>query len=190
MSERDQDSVGRWSGLQAMEFPGSGFPAGQTCLENQRPSTEPSVALRRGQDFDLWLRLAHRSVAMAYQQVVLAERRVRSNGLSGDSIRELERALNVLERFAHRYLLNAATRTALRIRTMQLVDRLEIEQAKVRILEGNFAAARYHLAAARERPLKLRLVTVAIRIAPKLVRAIYARARGVRLSPALAASTR
>jgi glycosyltransferase involved in cell wall biosynthesis len=144
--------------------------------------------LRRGQDFDLWLRLAHRGVPMAFQRVVLAERRVRANGLSGDSIRELERALNVLDRFGHCYLLDAPTRTALRIRTMQLVDRLEIEQAKARLLEGNFAAARYHLAAARERPLKVRLAIMAMRIAPKLVQAVYARARAVRLPPALATS--
>jgi len=114
---------------------------------------------------------------MSYQRVVLAERRVRADGLSGDTISELERALNVLDRFGHRHLLDAATRTALRIRTMQLVDRLEIEQGKLRILEGNFAAAEYHLAATRERPFKLRLAIVALRIAPRLVRAVYVRGR-------------
>ena len=33
-----------WSGLQATPFPGSGLPGGQTCVENQRPSSEPSLA--------------------------------------------------------------------------------------------------------------------------------------------------
>jgi alkaline phosphatase len=33
-----------WNGLQAMPFPGSGFPGGQTCLEGQRPPGEPSLA--------------------------------------------------------------------------------------------------------------------------------------------------
>jgi hypothetical protein len=61
---------------------------------------------------------------------------------------------------------------------MQLIDRLEIEQGKLRILEGNFAAAQYHLAATRERPLRLRMAMVALQLAPRLVRAIYARARG------------
>jgi hypothetical protein len=71
---------------------------------------------------------------------------------------------------------------------MRLVDRLEIEQVKQRILEGNFAAARYHLAAARERPFRMRAAILAMRIAPRLVRAIYSRAVSDRSAPALAAS--
>jgi glycosyltransferase involved in cell wall biosynthesis len=134
--------------------------------------------LRRGQDFDLWLRLALRGTVMEHQHITLARRQPSSESPSGDAVAELERALSVLERFGHRHLLDAATRTALRIRTMQLIDRLEIEQGKLRILEGNFAAAQYHLAATRERPLRLRLAVVALQVAPRLVRAIYARARG------------
>jgi alkaline phosphatase/streptomycin-6-phosphatase len=42
-----------WSGLQATAFPGSGFPAGQTCLENQRPSNEPSLADMTAKAIDL-----------------------------------------------------------------------------------------------------------------------------------------
>jgi hypothetical protein len=60
---------------------------------------------------------------------------------------------------------------------MALVDRLEIEQAKLRIVEGNFAAARYHLNAARERPWKLRLALVALQIAPRMMRGAYIRLR-------------
>lgn len=33
-----------WGGLQAQPFPGSGLPGGQTCIENQRPANEPSLA--------------------------------------------------------------------------------------------------------------------------------------------------
>ena len=133
--------------------------------------------LRRGQDFDLWLRLALRGAQMVHQPYVLAERVVRGEPPADEAVSELERTLSVLERFARRHLLDARTRTALRIRTMQLIDRLEIEQGKRRILEGNFAAAEYHLAATRERPFKLRLAIVALRIAPHLVRAIYVRGR-------------
>lgn len=32
-----------WRGLQAQAFPGSGWPSGQVCEENQRPSNEPSL---------------------------------------------------------------------------------------------------------------------------------------------------
>jgi glycosyltransferase involved in cell wall biosynthesis len=124
---------------------------------------------------DLWLRLALRGTVMDHQRLVLAGRRERLEAPSRDTVAELERVLSVLERFGYRHLLDAA---ALRIRTMQLIDRLEIEQGKLRILEGNFAAAQYHLAATRERPFRLRLAMLALQVAPRLVRAIYARTSG------------
>ena len=133
--------------------------------------------LRRGHDFDLWLRLALRGVGMRYHDGVLAERRARASGLSGDSLAEIQRALHVLDRFGRAHALDHEARTALRLRTMTLIDRLEIEQAKRRIVEGNFVAARYHLAIARERPWKLRLALVALQVAPRLMRAAYLRMR-------------
>jgi hypothetical protein len=136
--------------------------------------------IRRGQDFDLWLRLAHRGAAIHYQRDVLAERCVHLEGLSGDVVAELQRALSVLERFGRRHELEGRLRTALRVQMMRLVDRLEIEQGKQRIVEGNFAAARYHLSAPREQPLKLRVARMALRVAPRLVRAAF-----LRLRPAL-----
>jgi alkaline phosphatase len=42
-----------WNGLQALPFPGSGFPAGQTCDENQRPANEPSLADMTAKAIDL-----------------------------------------------------------------------------------------------------------------------------------------
>jgi alkaline phosphatase len=42
-----------WNGLQAMPFPGSGIPAGQTCEENQRPANEPSLADMTAKAIDL-----------------------------------------------------------------------------------------------------------------------------------------
>jgi len=59
---------------------------------------------------------------------------------------------------------------------MALVARLEV-QAKHRIVERNFAAARYQLAVPRERPWKLRLALVAIQVSPRLMRAAYLRMR-------------
>ena len=135
------------------------------------------AALRRGQDFEPWLRLALGGERMAYQRDVLGERRVRSNGLSGTATAEIERAINVLDRFGRTHDLPAAARTALRIRIMSLVDRLEVEQGKQRLLEGNFAAAQYHLGSTRERTLKLKLATLALQVAPRLTRILYLRMR-------------
>jgi hypothetical protein len=125
----------------------------------------------------LWLRLAWRGEIIAYQRDVLAERRVRVEGLSGDAVRTVERALNVLDRFGRERTLDAPARTALRIRMMALVDRLEIEQGKQRFLEGNFAAAQFHLSAARTQTLKVRLALLGIRLSPRLLRGAYVRFR-------------
>jgi glycosyltransferase involved in cell wall biosynthesis len=133
--------------------------------------------LRRGQDFELWMRLALRGATLEYQRIVLAERRVRSGGLSGDSISEIQRALNVLDRFGRMNALPPRAQATLRARTRALIDRLEIEQGKRRILEGDFEAARYHLSATRDRPLKVRAVLLALRIAPRALRAAYLKLR-------------
>ena len=131
--------------------------------------------LRRGQDFELWLRLAHAGARIEYQRHVLAERRVRLHGLSGDSVAELERAIAVLKQFAGGRELDHEMCTVLRIRLMTLVDQLEIEQGKQRILEGNFAAAEHHLSNSRRQTLKLRAVRLALKLAPEVVRAAYSR---------------
>jgi glycosyltransferase involved in cell wall biosynthesis len=135
--------------------------------------------LRRGQDFELWLRLAWRGAAMTYQRTVLAERRVRAEGLSGDAVSTVQRALTVLDRFGSDRALDGPARSALRVRMMALVDRLEIEQGKQRFLEGNFAAAQFHLSAARRRPLKIRLALLGLRLSPRLLRDAYLRFRPV-----------
>jgi GT2 family glycosyltransferase len=131
--------------------------------------------LRRGQDFELWLRLAFAGARIEYQRDVLAERRVRSTGLSGDSVTELRRAIAVLERFRRGRYLDLHIDTALQVRLMALGDQLQLEQGKQRLLDGDFAAAEQHLRGLRRQTLKLRAVRLALRVAPGLVRAAYAR---------------
>jgi glycosyltransferase involved in cell wall biosynthesis len=130
-------------------------------------------SLRRGQDFDLWLRLAAAGHSMGYQRMVLAERRARSTGLSGDTITELERAVNVLDRFGRQHELPYEAQTAVRVRLVKLMNRLEVEQGKLRLVEGNFAAARYHMAVSEPKTLRLRAALLGLHIAPRLLRQLY-----------------
>jgi glycosyltransferase involved in cell wall biosynthesis len=151
-----------------------------TVVARRRPLVAAGLfdeTLRRGQDFELWLRLAWRGESFAYQREMLAEHRKRADGLSGDAVQCVERAINVLDRFGRERALDAPARTALRIRTMALIDRLEIEQGKQRFLEGNFAAAQFHLSATRVRPLKVRLALIGLRLSPRLLRGAYLRFR-------------
>jgi glycosyltransferase involved in cell wall biosynthesis len=131
------------------------------------------VSLRRGQDFELWLRLAARGVQMHCQKKVLAERRARLEGLSGTAVTEVRRALNVLERFGITNALDSTARSALWVRTSILHDRLAIEEAKQRIRELNFPAARKRLAATRHRGIKVSLALLGLRVAPRLLRRLY-----------------
>jgi glycosyltransferase involved in cell wall biosynthesis len=129
--------------------------------------------LEQGEDLELMLRLALRGVRMAYQNDVLADRRTSAGGLFGSRIEEFERVLNVLECFGRAHVLPVAARTALRVRAMAFVDRLEIERAKLRLVEGKFGAAQYHLSASRRRGVGVRAARVALRLAPRLARRIY-----------------
>ena len=133
--------------------------------------------LRGGHDYELWLRAAHLGATIQFRKDALAELRVRTDGLPGDAIAELQRAIAALERFGRRPDLDPRARSAVRARLMALVDRVEIEQGKRRIVEGNFAAARYHLGAARRQPWKLRVARLALRVAPRLLRSWCLRLR-------------
>jgi glycosyltransferase involved in cell wall biosynthesis len=130
-------------------------------------------ALHRGHDYELWLRLALNGAHLAFQREVLAERRARPAGLTGDTLTELQRPLTVMSYFAQRTDLPLEARLALRRSMMQMVDAVEVENGKRRLIEGNFVAARHHFSATTERPLKLRLALLGLRFAPLLVQRLY-----------------
>jgi len=158
-----------------------------TVVMRRKPAFDVGLfdeAIRRGQDYDLWLRLAPAGVSMCYQRVVLTERRVRATGLSGDSTAEFERAIRILDHFGRTQ--PAEVRTIVRARLNTLMDRLEIEHAKRRLRDANFAAARYHLSATKRRSLKWRLALLGLQIAPRLMRRAYLAAQPVRLDARMA----
>jgi glycosyltransferase involved in cell wall biosynthesis len=129
--------------------------------------------IRRGHDADLWFRLALAGAPLHYNPAVLAERRVRADGLSGNRIDELMRAIDVLERFGRRYDIPTVERTAVRVRIMRLRTELDIEEAKQRLIDGDFGGARERLAPHHTLSLKLRAAAIALRIAPRSFRRMY-----------------
>jgi glycosyltransferase involved in cell wall biosynthesis len=131
-------------------------------------------SIRRGHDFDLWLRMTLRGAILEYHREVLAERRTRIDGLTGDRLSELQRPIPVLTRFAQRGDLPRNVRLAVRLFLMKAIDAIEVEKGKRRLIEGNFPAARYHLAATRRPPLKIRLALLGLHVAPAAVRRLYA----------------
>ena len=107
-----------------------------------------------------------------YQRHVLAERRVRRSGLSGDPVHELDRARAIYLHLAQTLPFPAAERDALRARLMWIMDRREIERARASLANGDLEAAQRHLVAIARPDHKIRVLRAAIRVAPELVRKV------------------
>ncbi len=134
--------------------------------------------LRRGQDFDLWLRLAHRGASMAARTEPLVWRRVHDNNLSGDTLTELRRAITVIEGIPRKVALGATDLGLVHRRLAELSAALELELGKGALRAGDIANAQLHFSQiAAVRTWKLRAVRVAMRISPALVRRAYLRAQ-------------
>jgi glycosyltransferase involved in cell wall biosynthesis len=145
-------------------------------------------SIRRGHDFDLWVRIAHCGFRIEYQRVVLAERRVRADGLSGDPVKELERAVAVYGHVARTLSLTPAQRDVLRRRAAWIADRRELECARLHLTRGNVVAARRHLQAIRHPTGKVLALRAALLAMPGVTRRMCL-ASG-RLGAAAAASPR
>ena len=132
------------------------------------------AALRRGQDFDLWLRMARNGSRFTYIEKVLALRRLHDANLSGTQVNAIERALNVFVKVLATMDLTSAERAAAERRLRALTIALACERGKERLVHGDFTAARALLeSAARHCGWKVRATLLGLRVAPALVRRLY-----------------
>ena len=132
------------------------------------------AALRRGQDFDLWLRMARNGAHFTYTEKILVLRRLHDDNLSGTQVTEIERALNVFVKTLATMDLSVAERAAAEQRIRMLTIALGRERGKERLLDGDFAGARVHLeAVARRCGWKVKAALLGLRLAPGLVRRFY-----------------
>jgi predicted RNA polymerase sigma factor len=100
--------------------------------------------MRRGQDCDLWLRLAHAGARIDDQRDALIERVVLADGLSPDPVTELERAIRVLNGVRAKLTLDAGDCELLQQRITFLASALELERGKRGLRMGRFDVARRH----------------------------------------------
>ncbi len=128
-------------------------------------------AIRRGQDFDLWLRLAKHGVKFAYQYKVLLHHRVLESGLSGNIVSQLERTLTLLETIRKRGGLTPGEEAALSLNMNRTRAGLSMENGKGRLKERDFAGALEAFNEAKKFRSSWKLVSVclALRIAPSLL---------------------
>ena len=142
--------------------------------------------LRSVEDYDLWLRVAHRGGRIAYQEKVLAKRRVRPDSLSAAAVRMKECHLQVLEKLDKTLELSKGTRSLIRRHIALVQANLELAKGKDCLAAGRHAEAREHFSAANAyfRSLKLRfavgLLCYAPDLAPAVVRAWYSILRAYR----------
>lgn len=129
----------------------------------------------RGQDFDMWVRLAHRGARFAYTSDALVVRRIHGATLSGDRMTELERARAVLMKLSAKLDLTADEQHALRSRVGLLESWAEAEQGKRSLKAGDLAAARarFARAASEHAEWSTQAVAWAMRFAPTLTRRAY-----------------
>lgn len=133
--------------------------------------------LRRGQDFDLWVRLAAGGARVGYTKTPLVSRRVHAHNLSGARSTELERAVSVLRGLARKLSLKERERRALDAQVRLLEGQLHAERGKSRLAAGDVKAAAAEFRKAADRAgwtgraeWKARAVSLGLRLVPGLTR--------------------
>ena len=135
------------------------------------------VSLRRGQDFDLWLRLAKAGARFANTRDVLAHHRIVESGLSGGTISQLQRTLAVLESVKARTDLTEGEKAALQWNMNRTLGELALEDGKEKLLGRDFQGALHSFNEARKfaPSWKLVFVCLGLRIAPGMLWRLYSR---------------
>lgn len=134
------------------------------------------VPMRRGQDFDLWLRLAKAGARFAYRREVLANHRIVESGLSGGTISQLTRTLAVLNAIKAKGL-TPSEEVALQWNMNRTLRELALENGKEKLLDRDFHGALESFNQARKfrHTWKVLFVCLGLRIAPGILWRIYHR---------------
>jgi glycosyltransferase involved in cell wall biosynthesis len=149
-------------------------------VARRRPIIEVGMfdeSIKRGHDFDLWLRLAKHGSSIAYQRKVLLKHRVLESGLSGDLASQFQRALKVLRTIQQRGNLTSGEEATLKGTLARIEASAELERGKQLLCNRDFReAAKAIRAANRSQPsYKLWIALIALRISPNLLWRIYCR---------------
>jgi glycosyltransferase involved in cell wall biosynthesis len=136
-----------------------------------------NVTLRRGQDFELWLKLAQHGCRFVHQEEVLAHRRIVESSLSGSIMSQLQRTLTVLDAIKAKGNLTPSEEAALQVNLRRTRCELAVESGKQNLLRRDFPAALDYFEEARKfrQSWKLMLVCVGLRTAPELLWRVYNR---------------
>lgn len=134
-------------------------------------------SVRRGHDFELWLRLAKAGFRFGYQCVALACHRILESSLSGDLVSQFRRTIAVLEVVKARGSLTAREDAALQFNMNRTRQGLALENGKEKLLGRDFAGALRSFNEARQFSFSWKLVFVcfALKVAPDMFWRLYTR---------------
>lgn len=127
------------------------------------------------EDFDLWLRLAHRGGRIGHHARVLAQRRAHGASLSADVRRLLRGGIGVCRKLGETLELTAEQRYLLEWQATKLQAHIRLADGKRELVNGRYGRAReafrnvYQVLPTR----KLRWVLLGLRVAPGVIRRAY-----------------
>jgi Glycosyl transferase family 2 len=131
-------------------------------------------SFRRAEDYDLWLRIAHRASNMAYVRSVLGKHRIVPGSLTHDNLKMLEAMVEVLRKLSNSLDLSASERSTLQNKLADAKAQLDLERGKALLLVGKYDQALASLREVRSSlaNAKLRCALFGLKVAPRLTRAI------------------
>lgn len=141
---------------------------------------DESPNFRRGQDFEMWFRLAKGGGKIGYQRKVLLKYRIRAGSLTGNHVQQAERNLSTLRGIKEKFELTVLEKKAWEKQFEISTAIWNVERGKEQIIKGDFAAARESFAAANRfyhKP-KLSAVGLMLKLAPGLLRRVFSRRAG------------
>lgn len=127
------------------------------------------------EDFDLWFRIAKSGYRIKYHTSPLLKYRVRANSLSGDSVRQIERAITAYHFLKGKYQLNDSELKSIDRQIEVLSLRLEVVRIKYSLVVKDFESAQKHLddILVTSPSFKLKIIDNLLRFCPKLLRATF-----------------
>lgn len=125
---------------------------------------------RRGEDYDLWIRMAHHGAKMAFQEKVLGRHRVWPQSLASDHLKMLRGMVDVLSKLEITFDLSSEALQTVRRKLAQSAAQLDLEQGKAWLDQGRIrdAADSFQRANRFFRKTSLRFLIFGLKIAPRL----------------------
>jgi glycosyltransferase involved in cell wall biosynthesis len=126
----------------------------------------------RAEDYDLWLRVAHRGARIAYQRRVLWRSRVHSGSLSSHITAMRAGEAQVLMKLERTLQLDPRVRSIFQDRISRAKAYFDLEQGRRNMVDRRFDDAQRSLMSANAylRSKKIRLVVMGLKVAPRLTR--------------------